>query len=244
MDLQGGHPEAARSRVEAALKGGAGRADVLTLAGQTYAAIGDSARAEQELQRALEADANDLAAYSALGKLYLDRKDTDRAIGEFEKIADRQPKSVQAQTVIAMLLESQGKVADAQARYQRALDLDSRAAVAANNLAWLYAEHDGNLDVALQLAQTAKSQLPDQPEVNDTLGWIYQKKGLSALAVPYLEDASRRVPSNTSYALHLGMAYASSHRPDDARRVLQNVLRTGTPAEQQQAQTTLGALKP
>lgn len=33
----------------------------------------------------------------------------------------------------------------------------------------IYTEHGGNLDVALQLARTAKQILPDQPEVNDTL---------------------------------------------------------------------------
>ena len=55
--------------------------------------------------------------------------------------------------------------------------------MAANNLAWRYAEDGGNLDVALSLAQTAKRKLPDSPEVSDTLGWIYLKKDLDTQAV-------------------------------------------------------------
>ena len=62
-----------------------------------------------------------------------------------------------------------------------------RAIVAANNLAWLYAENGGNLDVALSLAQTASQQAPDDPKVNDTLGWIFYKKSLAGQAVAALQ---------------------------------------------------------
>ena len=52
--------------------------------------------------------------------------------------------------------------------------------VAANNLAWMFAETGENLDMALQLAQAATRRVPEQPEIQDTLGWIYYKKGLAA----------------------------------------------------------------
>ena len=50
--------------------------------------------------------------------------------------------------------------------------------VAANNLAWMYAETGENLDMALQLAQAAARRLPNIPAIQDTLGWIHHKKGL------------------------------------------------------------------
>ena len=49
--------------------------------------------------------------------------------------------------------------------------------VAANNLAWMYAESGENLDRALQLAQAATRRLPKSPAVQDTLGWVYYEKG-------------------------------------------------------------------
>ena len=80
--------------------------------------------------------------------------------------------------MLGTILDLQGKKQEAKARYNRALQIDPRAAVAANNLAWIDANTEGaNLDVALQLAQTAKAQLPNQHEIDDTLGWIYYKKG-------------------------------------------------------------------
>jgi Flp pilus assembly protein TadD len=63
--------------------------------------------------------------------------------------------------MLGTILDLQGKTQEAKARYNRALQIDPRAAVAANNAAWIDATSTGgNLDLALQLAQTAKAQLP------------------------------------------------------------------------------------
>ena len=43
------------------------------------------------------------------------------------------------------------------------------APVAANNLAFIYAERGQNLDVALQLAMTAKQRMTEDSNVEDTL---------------------------------------------------------------------------
>jgi Flp pilus assembly protein TadD len=104
------------------------------------------------------------------------------------------------------------------------LQLDRSAVVAANNLAWIYAEDGSNIDLALTLAQTAKAKLPDQPEINDTLGWIYIKKGLGTLAVPPLEQAVARDPGNPGYLHHLGAAYALAGATDKARATLTRAL--------------------
>ncbi len=71
----------------------------------------------------------------------------------------------------------QNKPDEARKLYEHALSLDPQMPVAANNLAWDYAERGQNLDVALNLAQTAKAKLPNTAAVSDTLGWVYYKKG-------------------------------------------------------------------
>ena len=86
--------------------------------------------------------------------------------------------------MVAMVLEQQGKVPEAEKEYQRVLSVESNAAVAANNLAWLYVSSNRKLDEALQLAQTALQQLPDEPNIHDTLGWIYYRKNMAAAAIP------------------------------------------------------------
>jgi Flp pilus assembly protein TadD len=82
--------------------------------------------------------------------------------------------------------------------------------VAANNLAWIYAQSGGNLDVALQLAETATRKLPDSPEVSDTLGFIYYKKGLFPQAIRVLNSAVEKDGKNPGFHYHLGLALAKS----------------------------------
>ena len=59
----------------------------------------------------------------------------------------------------------------------------------------------------MQLAQTAKAQLPNQHEVDDTLGWIYYKKGMQTRAIESFENSTLKQPTNALYAYHLGLAY-------------------------------------
>jgi Tfp pilus assembly protein PilF len=161
-----------------------------------------------------------------LGQLYVTQNRLDQAITEFEAMAKRQPRSVGAPTMVAMILQLQGKNAEAQRRYESVIQIDPRAPVAANNLAWMYAEGGGNLDVALQLAQVAKEQLPDVPEVNDTLGYVYLKKNLANLAVAPLQLATEKDPQNPTYRYRLGLAYAGMGDKTSARRELERALKT------------------
>src|SRR4029453_10479330 len=183
MDFEEKRLDVVKARTAEALRAKPKDGAILLHATRVNIALGDLPTAEKLLQQAITYDPNNLDAYGLLGQLYTSQQRLPEATAQFEKLAEKQPKGVTAQTVVGMLLDMQNKTSEARAKYERALEIDPRAAVAANNLAWIYAETGGNLDTALQLAQTAKSQLPDVPEVNDTLGWIYHKKGLCSLAV-------------------------------------------------------------
>jgi Flp pilus assembly protein TadD len=124
-----------------------------------------------------------------------------------------------------MILQTQGKNPEAQKRYEQIMQIDGHAAVAANNLAWMYAEKGVNLDQALQLAQTAKASLPEQPEVNDTLGYVYLKKDLATLAVAPLRLSVEKDPRNPLYHYRLGLAYSKTGDKDGARKELQEALK-------------------
>jgi tetratricopeptide (TPR) repeat protein len=106
------------------------------------------------------------------------------------------------------------------------------------------AEQETNLDIALQRAQTAKSQLPDLPQVNDTLGWIYHLKGLNGEAVAPLQQSVNKDPNNASYQYHLGTAFAAVGKVPEAQRALQRALSLKLPADQAaKAQKALADLK-
>jgi tetratricopeptide (TPR) repeat protein len=114
------------------------------------------------------------------------------------------------------------------AQYEEAVKLDSNLAVAKNNLAYLMAEDGKNLDRALDLAQEAKSQLPENANVADTLGWVLLKKGIPEAAIGYLQEAEGGFPAghpDLGYVrTHLAMAYEANEQPEKAREVLTRAL--------------------
>ena len=226
LDLQEEASDRARSRVEASLEPQPRNPARILLKAQLLALERDFDEAADTLRGVIASDPMELRAYQMLGHVYLALGRLDAARREFDELARRSPAPTDAHTMVAMILERQGDLVGARDRYEKALDVDPRAVVAANNLAWLLAENDGSLDLALQHATTAHEVLPNDADVNDTLGWIYLKKGLHALALRYLERATELDSSDAWYHYHLGMAYASGEgNPQRARASLERALR-------------------
>jgi Flp pilus assembly protein TadD len=224
LELSQKNSASAISRVEGRIARTPNDAGALLLAANTYAAVGDLQKSEQALRKTITVDASNFQAYGMLGRLYIAQRRLDDALKEFDELSRRQPRPVQAHTLAGIILEAQNNKVEARKRYEQALALDPEMPVAANNLAWMTAETGGNLDVALQLAQTATKRLPDHPAVQDTLGWIYYKKGLATLAIEPFEKSVEKDPKNPAYHFHLGLAYAKTGDSPRARQALQQAL--------------------
>ncbi len=132
---------------------------------------------------------------------------------------------VAALTMVGLIYQMQDRTKDAQKTFEQVLALDPKSAIAANNLAWIYSENGGNLDVALQLAQTARASLPDSSETADTLGWIYMKKELYSLSIEMFRRAIDTEPKNPAFQYHLGFAYARQGDTTKAKTILETALR-------------------
>ena len=183
----------------------------------------------REVQRLL------LQAHLQLGRLLQERGETDASIERFEKAAALQPKFAPLRTLIGNLYLEKGDLEQARKSYEQALAIDPNFPVAAGNLAWVYAEEDTNLDVAVSLAQKAKQLLPDLDSVSDTLAWVYYKKGNYSGAVPLLQECVEKAPKQASYRYHLGMALLAGGEKDKAKEQLEAALRlklTGNDAQQ------------
>jgi tetratricopeptide (TPR) repeat protein len=241
LDLHARNTAGAVATVEKQLAAGTPGADLLVLAGQTYAAANNQGKAEEMLRRAIDTDSANFQAYAVLGRLYLAQKRLDEARAEFDALTKKQPRSVAAHTMVATILDYQNRKPEAKQRYEQILAIDPEAPVASNNLAWMLAEGGGNLDIALQLAQTAVRRLPDNPDVSDTLGWVYYRKGLPSLSIPPFQKSVEKNPKNATYRYHLGLAYAKVGDVENARTHLNEAV-TLDPSSKQ-AQEAREALK-
>jgi len=245
----------AHARIDQSLASQPNNASLHFLKGQIYGFERNAAAAEGEFRRALEIDGNYLAAYSALGALFVNTNQQDRAIAEYTKIVERRPDNAATYTLIGMLEMNRQNIDAAIDNYKKALAKDENAVFAANNLAWLYAEYGkGNIDEAVRLAQGVVQTNPGVPSFSDTLGWVYYKKGLYGAAAEQLkkavavdEEAARRSNglATPSYRFHLGVALAATGDKAGARREIESALRLSAKAsfpEADQARKALATL--
>jgi tetratricopeptide (TPR) repeat protein len=240
LDMIEKKPAAALARVEGRLKQTPDDPRLLLLASRVYLGMNEQAKAEQSLRRTIELAPADSNAYALLGQLYVAQQRLPEARAEFDRVATKNPKDVAARTIAAMLSHQTNDLEDAKKRYREILDVNVNAAVAANNLAWIMAEEGKDLDEALRLAQRAAATAPNRAEIQDTLGWVYYKKELPALAIPPFEKSVEQAPDNPTYHYHLGLAHAKSGNVEQARRALSTALKLKPDyAEARELQATL-----
>jgi tetratricopeptide (TPR) repeat protein len=109
------------------------------------------------------------------------------------------------------------------------LAVDPNFAVAASNLAWVYAQQGTNLDVALGLAQRAKQLMPELPSITDTLAWVIYKKGVYVSALPLLQECVEKEPGSAMFHYHLGLTYLGLGEKAKGKVQMQTALRLKLP---------------
>jgi Tfp pilus assembly protein PilF len=165
--------------------------------------------------------------YLALANVYAATDRPQAMIQEYEAARAKFPEYLPTYILLARVYEFVGNVDSARQTYQAALKIDPDSYQSLTGLAGIYADHGGSLSDALELAQKAKAEQPDDAGVNDTLGWVYYKQGLYRSAVPVLEAAVARNPRVAEFHFHLGMAYAKADQPAQAHTSLQTALQLG-----------------
>jgi tetratricopeptide (TPR) repeat protein len=201
----------------------------------------DSASASAQFERALQLDPRNIEAYIQLAAVYEQNKQTDQALDAYQKALALRPNFAPFITMIGNLYLEKGDLDHARQYFTRALEADPHFAVANANLAWVDAQQGKDLDVALGLAQNAKSQLPDVPSISDTLAWVMYKKGNYAGALPLLQECVKKQPASAQFRYHLGLTLVASGQGDSGRGQLQAALQTNklAPADKQQAEAAL-----
>jgi tetratricopeptide (TPR) repeat protein len=187
----------------------------------------DWACAEHSYQKTLALNPYYVNGYLALAHVYAATDRPQGMIQAYEAARSKFPEYLPTYLLLAQVYEYVGDTDRARQTYQDALKVDANSYQSMSNLARLYADHGGSLSDALELAQEAKSAQPDDPGVNDALGWVYYKQGLYRSAVPVLEAAVAKNPQVAKFQFHLGMAYSKAEQPAQAHTSLQMALQLG-----------------
>jgi putative PEP-CTERM system TPR-repeat lipoprotein len=222
VDITEGNIEGARGRVAEWQQRAPGDSRLKVLSARVALAAGNTAEAEQTLRALVTSDPSQLDAYDLLGRIAVSTGQLDKALAEYQALAARSKAPAGPLTLVAMIQDARGDHEAARQQYERVLAADPGAGVAANNLAWIYAE-GGRLDDALKLATVAQEKLK-RPEAEDTLGWVYYRKGLMQHAIASFERAVSKAPTSPVYQYHLGLAQLKDGNTAQGRTALKRAL--------------------
>ncbi len=210
----------------------------------------DPARAKQLFEQAadnykeiLKTTTNSADVWLRLGVLQRQLGEYDAALASFEQASSTDPQNSGAILNQAMLLEALGKKKEAAAAYNKVLGMDPENALALNNLAFMNAENGTNLDQAMTFAERAKKRVPDNPNISDTLGYVYYQKNLNREALQIFRQVVQANPQNATFHLHLAMALQKQGDRQGARDEAQKALKNASqPDEQNRIRSFLNQL--
>ena len=229
LDLGAGKGDDALAHIDKAAQAGRLSPQILLLKAQVLASRKDYKGAEEEARRAFAAAPNLTPALDLLASIYAAENRLPEAIASFEEADKAGALPPTGQELLARLQLASGHRDAARALYERVLSARSDLPGAKNDLAFLLAEDGQQLDRALSLAQEAQQAEPENPEMIDTLGFVYHKKGLNQPAVDQfkyaIELSERANAPRADFHYHLGLALRALGKDADAAAAFESALK-------------------
>jgi tetratricopeptide (TPR) repeat protein len=121
-----------------------------------------------------------------------------------------------ARLVLSNLAVMQGRVSEAEEWLEQVLDEFPDDVSAMNDLGYLWADADENLEMALGMIEKAVQSEPDNAAYRDSLGWVLYRLGRYDEAVAELEKAAAGDDPDPVILDHLADAYLAAGRPKKA----------------------------
>jgi tetratricopeptide (TPR) repeat protein len=179
--------------------------------------LGNFKEARKAAEQAKTADSKFVDPEILLAQI--DRKEShfDAAKQRLDRVIGANPQNIPAHLLLASLNDGLGDREGAIQNYRAVLVLDNSNLYALNNLAFNLAPQKP--DEALKIAQQAAEMAPENPTVQDTLGWVYFHKGLYDSALRYLKTAYGKQPT-PKRQYHLAMCYLKVGNQDEGRKNL------------------------
>jgi tetratricopeptide (TPR) repeat protein len=188
---------------------------VMAARARAFANQPDSAIARARL--AVEAAPDSLEPHVLLGQLLQSQKRYREAERVWEETARQFPQVVGVALDLAFCREQLGNIPGAQAAARDALRRDPDNPTTLNFLGYLLADHDQNLEEAVELIRKALEHDPENGAYIDSLGWAYYRLGRLIEARRELERAVERTGGDPVVHEHLGDVYKDLRLMDLAK---------------------------
>jgi tetratricopeptide (TPR) repeat protein len=223
--------EKARQELRQELNRSPGSETVRLLVGDVEVALGNFDSGIEQYRHLLTTKPQSAQFHLSLGRAYQLKGDVSHAITEFAEAGRLAPKDPLPPALLAYTMIAAGQMREAINNFRHALQLGPENPAVKNDLAYLLAETGGNLDEALVLAQEAVRSAPGEPDLADTLAWVYFKKNMNSSALPVFRDLAEKYPDRANFRYQFGMALRRAGNEAAAKREFRAGLAMDPPAD-------------
>ena len=219
----------AKNRIATLIQDNPDNAFLYALEGKIHIFEKNTEEAEAALMRSNEIQANPPAT-KMLAALYLQDEKIDEAVTLLENLKKLSPNDVESLSLLASTYERTGDINAARNTYESILSIYPDHGPSLNNLAYILSEQDIDLARAFELAKRAREEMPSDPSIADTLGWIAYKQGEYDWAVSLLQESARKI-QHPDVHYHLAMALIKTGNNSEAELSLQKAIELGLASE-------------
>jgi Tfp pilus assembly protein PilF len=154
----------------------------------------------------------------------IQKQQLDDAQASFKKALALDPKLVTAHFGLGHVYQTQKANDKAVEAYTKVLEFAPNHVGASNNLAWILADQQRDLNRAALLAKKALERAPKDGRIMDTLGWVYYQQGKLDDAEAQFKQASEMLPKEAAVQYHLGLVAYKKGRKVEASSAFKRAL--------------------
>lgn len=186
---------------------------------QLTAREGDLEKARQLLKDTTPRNQRErLALLSAESQVLREAKRYQEAFDILDAAVTKDPNAPDLLYDHAMAAERVDKVPVMEKSLRKLIELRPESAHAYNALGYTLADRNQRLPEALELIQKAIALMPDDPQIVDSLGWVYYRMGDMPNALKFLRQAYSSKP-DVEVAAHLGEVLWTTGAREEALKV-------------------------
>jgi tetratricopeptide (TPR) repeat protein len=205
---------------------------------------GKLSEAEREIDKALQSFPDYHLALDAQARARIAAGDIESAVAMYKREQEQDPDSADAALALGDLASKNGQADEAKRQYERFETLERINAVEENDwhhLVYYWADHDLNLEEAVNLARRARESRKDI-HTCDALAWTLFKRGQFAESKTAIDEAMRLGTKDAKILYHAGLIYNEIGDRRKAANYLTLALKTNASFDVLQAAIALRVL--
>lgn len=186
--------------------------------------LGEEERSKSLIQKVIEDRPQTVSGLVDMGDLATLQKNYHRAAEFYHKAVKTAPEVMRLRLMLGDTYNQIQQTDLAIEAYKAAISISPETAICYNQLAWTLAEKKNKLEEAITFARKAIQYAPEDPNIIDTLAWIYYRMGKFKEALNIYSQIKNKSSFNSTMFYHQGMIYLKLELNEKAIEMFERAL--------------------